>query len=90
MVTLAGLIILQPIMGQASPPPNVVLFLLDDLGSGELECYARKFHETPNIDALTESGLLFTNAYSGHPWIEKVGIESKYELKLLGPSDVSY
>ncbi len=45
--------------------PNVVVFLVDDLGSGELECYASKFHETPNIDALAERGMLFTQAYSG-------------------------
>ena len=35
----------------AEGKPNIVVFLVDDLGSGELECYASKFHETPNIDA---------------------------------------
>ena len=45
--------------------PNIVVFLVDDLGSGELECYASKFHETPNIDALAASGMRFTLAYSG-------------------------
>ncbi len=55
----------KPLMGQASRSPNVVVFLVDDLGSGELECYASKFHETPNIDALAERGMLFTQAYSG-------------------------
>jgi arylsulfatase A-like enzyme len=44
---------------------NVVVFLVDDLGSGELVCYASKFHETPNIDALASSGMRFTQAYSG-------------------------
>lgn len=45
--------------------PNVVVFLVDDLGSGELVCYASKFHETPNIDALAAQGMRFTHAYSG-------------------------
>ena len=44
--------------------PNVVFFLVDDLGSGEVGCYASKFHETPNIDALAAEGMLFTTAYS--------------------------
>ncbi|MCO8121272.1 sulfatase-like hydrolase/transferase [Stieleria sp. TO1_6] len=44
--------------------PNVVFFLVDDLGSGELVCYASKFHETPNIDALAARGMRFTHAYS--------------------------
>lgn len=43
---------------------NVIFFLVDDLGSGELVCYASKFHETPNIDALAERGMRFTAAYS--------------------------
>jgi arylsulfatase A-like enzyme len=45
--------------------PNVVFFLVDDLGSGEVGCYASKFHETPNIDALAAQGMRFTTAYSG-------------------------
>lgn len=49
----------------ASKKPNIVFFLVDDLGSGELACYASKFHETPNIDSLASRGLLFTQAYSG-------------------------
>ncbi len=49
----------------ASGRPNVVFFLVDDLGSGEICCYASQFHETPNIDALAANGMRFTQAYSG-------------------------
>ena len=49
----------------AAKKPNIVIFLVDDLGSGELVCYASKFHETPNIDSLAARGMLFTKAYSG-------------------------
>ncbi|MCR9294504.1 MAG: sulfatase-like hydrolase/transferase [bacterium] len=45
--------------------PNVVFFLVDDLGADELVCYASRFHETPNIDALAARGMRFTQAYSG-------------------------
>jgi len=53
------------VAGQDLRRPNVVVFLVDDLGSGEVGCYASKFHETPNIDALAAKGMRFTQAYSG-------------------------
>lgn len=49
---------------EAEGRPNIVVFLVDDLGSGEVGCYASKFHETPNIDALAARGMRFTHAYS--------------------------
>lgn len=48
-------------------PPNVVFILADDLGYGELGCYGQEKIETPNIDALAEQGVLFTDAYTGAP-----------------------
>jgi arylsulfatase A-like enzyme len=45
-------------------PPNVVLFLVDDLGWGDLGCYGDDFHETPHIDELAASGVRFTDAYA--------------------------
>jgi len=44
--------------------PNVLFFLVDDLGWKDLGCYGSDFYETPNIDAFAEGSLLFTNAYS--------------------------
>ena len=44
--------------------PNVVVFLVDDMGADEIACYASKFHETPNIDALAKRGMLFTQAHA--------------------------
>ena len=41
--------------------------MADDLGYGELGVYGQKFIETPNIDILAKSGMLFTNHYSGAP-----------------------
>lgn len=50
-----------------APRPNIVVFLLDDLGWGDLGCYADSFHETPNIDRLCADGLKFTNGYAAAP-----------------------
>ncbi|MEP3930408.1 sulfatase-like hydrolase/transferase, partial [Rhodopirellula bahusiensis] len=47
--------------------PNVLLFLVDDLGWADLGCYGSTYHETAQIDALAESGTRFTNAYAACP-----------------------
>ena len=48
----------------AAQKPNVVFFLVDDLGYRDLGCYGSGFYETPAIDQLAEDGMLFKNAYS--------------------------
>lgn len=48
----------------AQQPPNIVLFLVDDLGWSDLHCYGSLFHETPHIDELAKNGVLFTQAYA--------------------------
>ena len=47
--------------------PNIIYILADDLGYGELGAYGQKKIETPNIDTLAKSGMLFTQHYSGAP-----------------------
>lgn len=47
--------------------PNIVFILADDLGWKDLACYGNKFSETPNLDALAKSGMLFTQAYAACP-----------------------
>ncbi len=44
--------------------PNVVFFLVDDLGQRDVGCYGSQFYETPAIDQLAKEGVLFENAYS--------------------------
>lgn len=44
--------------------PNVILFLVDDLGWMDLQCYGSRFHETPHVDALAAEGVRFTQAYA--------------------------
>lgn len=52
---------------QVPPPPNVVLFLVDDLGWRDLGCQGSVLYETPRIDALAAEGARFTQAYSNCP-----------------------
>lgn len=49
---------------QEQPKPNIVLIYADDLGYGDLSCYGAKRVQTPNADALAETGVRFTNAHS--------------------------
>ena len=48
----------------AERPPNVVFFLVDDLGWRDLGCYGSGFYETPHIDAFAAQGVRFTQAYA--------------------------
>ena len=47
--------------------PNIIYILADDLGYGELGVYGQEKIQTPNIDALATSGMLFTQHYAGAP-----------------------
>jgi arylsulfatase A len=48
-------------------PPNIVLIVIDDLGFGDLGCYGSELHETPNIDALANGGMRFTDFHTNGP-----------------------
>ncbi|NQU55228.1 MAG: arylsulfatase [Bacteroidetes bacterium] len=52
---------------ESKQKPNIIYILADDLGYGELGCFGQEFIETPNIDKLAESGVKFTQHYSGAP-----------------------
>ena len=45
-------------------PPNIVFFLVDDLGWSDVGCFGSSFYETPNIDRLATEGVKFTHAYA--------------------------
>lgn len=48
----------------ANQKPNVVIFLVDDMGWTDLGCFGSDFYQTPNIDQLASEGIRFTNSYS--------------------------
>ena len=41
---------------QTSAKPNIIVFLVDDLGIGDLGCFGNDTIKTPNIDQLAEEG----------------------------------
>ena len=43
--------------------PNIIVFLIDDLGKEWLSSYGATDIATPNIDALSESGMQFNTVY---------------------------
>ena len=46
---------------------NMLFILVDDLGWADLGFTGSKFYETPNIDKLAASGMVFTDAYAASP-----------------------
>jgi arylsulfatase A-like enzyme len=44
--------------------PNIVFFLIDDMGWADGACFGSKFYQTPELDALAKSGMRFTQAYA--------------------------
>ena len=48
-------------------PPNLLLFLADDMTWTDLGCYGNPDVRTPNIDRLAKQGVRFTRCYSSAP-----------------------
>ena len=47
-----------------SKQPNIVFFLIDDMGWSDVGAFGSTFYETPHIDALAAEGVKFTDAYA--------------------------
>ncbi len=52
---------------QGPQKPNIIYILADDLGYAEVGAYGQEKIETPNIDALANEGMLFTQHYTSAP-----------------------
>lgn len=58
-------LIVAGLAGAEGQPPNILIILTDDLGYGDVACYNTEARvATPNIDALAEQGMRFTDAHS--------------------------
>ena len=66
LLLLAGIFIQSGVRAQAKKP-NIVFFLVDDLGWTDVEPFGTSFYETPNIKKLAEESMIFTNAYAACP-----------------------
>lgn len=52
----------------AEKQPNIVVFLVDDLGYMDIGANNPNcFYETPNVDQLAASGMRFTDGYAANP-----------------------
>ena len=49
------------------PPPNILWFISEDNSKHYLKLFDKNGVETPNIESLTASGLIFPNAFSNAP-----------------------
>jgi arylsulfatase A-like enzyme len=47
--------------------PNIIIFLTDDQGYGDLSCMGNTDFRTPHLDRLAASGVRFTSWYSNSP-----------------------
>ncbi len=50
-------------LASAADPPNVILFIADDVSWNDYGCYGNASARTPNIDDLAANGIRFDRAY---------------------------
>lgn len=53
--------------GDSARPPNLLLFLADDMTFTDLGCYGNPDVRTPHLDRLASEGIRFTRFYSSAP-----------------------
>ena len=64
----AAVAIAQPTTAETTNPPNVVVFLVDDLGYMDVGANNPNcFYDTPNIDRFATSAMRFTDGYAANP-----------------------
>jgi len=47
--------------------PNILFFLVDDMGWMDSTVYGSKYYHTPNMERLASRGMRFTDAYAANP-----------------------
>lgn len=53
-----------PLLVDAADRPNLIVFLADDLGYGDLGCFGHPVIKTPHLDAFAKEGVRLTQCYS--------------------------
>lgn len=59
---LLGMIATEP--ARATPKPNIVVILMDDVGYGDIGPFGSKVNRTPNLDRMAAEGMKLTSFYS--------------------------
>jgi arylsulfatase A len=61
---LIGVIFADVSSAEEAGRPNVIIFLADDLGYGDLGCYGHPRIRTPHLDAFAKQGVRLTQCYA--------------------------
>jgi arylsulfatase A-like enzyme len=56
-------LVLSGLFVQSADKPNIILIMGDDMGFSDIGCYGSEI-KTPNLDALADKGLRFTQFYN--------------------------
>ena len=51
----------------AQEKPNIVMIIVDDFGYHDIGFHGSQIHQTPAIDNLAKTGVVFKNGYSSYP-----------------------
>ncbi|MCB9941784.1 MAG: sulfatase [Planctomycetaceae bacterium] len=62
--TAVTLLLLGGVPATAKDQPNVVLFVVDDMGWMDSSAYGSEYYETPNMERLANQSMRFTDAYA--------------------------
>ncbi len=93
IVALTGLLSPRSMaQGPETGQPNVIIVLTDDQGTLDMRAYGATDLETPQMDALAESGVRFTQFYAAAPLCSasRAGLlTGKYPLRAGVPENVS-
>ena len=68
LTSIALLVASSAVLAAAGPArtarPNVIFFLVDDMGWMDCGAYGSKYYQTPNIDRFATQAMRFTQAYA--------------------------
>jgi len=67
--TTLGPAALNTVSGNNNPAkkPNIIFFLVDDLGWMDTTTYGSTYYQTPNVERLAARSMRFTDAYAANP-----------------------